>query len=102
MCDKKKDILSQKNLKYETKLCLRNEPVILNLLEDQDDRVCLQYDRIFCSSKNKERVDPKSKIKQVTQELKRHEAEIRKNKIEKKRLRTLSEQYEHLERQYTN
>ncbi|RMC21870.1 hypothetical protein DUI87_02741 [Hirundo rustica rustica] len=51
-----------KNLKFETETSLKGEPVILDLLEDQDDRVCLQYDRMFCFSRNKEGVDPESKM----------------------------------------
>lgn len=59
------------NSKYKKKFSLENEPVILDLLEDQDDRVCLQYDRTFCFSRNKEGVGPENKIRQVSQELKR-------------------------------
>ncbi|RMC22275.1 hypothetical protein DUI87_00586 [Hirundo rustica rustica] len=58
----------------------KGEPVILDLLEDQDDRVCLKYDRMFCFSRNKEGVDPESKMKQVSQELGKQEAEMRKKK----------------------
>lgn len=52
-----------RNLKYENKLTLNKEPVILDLVQANDDRACLQYDRTFCFSKNKEGVDPEGKMK---------------------------------------
>ncbi|OWK63996.1 Gag-Pol polyprotein [Lonchura striata] len=33
---------------------------------DQDDRVCLQYDKMFCFTKDKEGMDPENKMKQVS------------------------------------
>lgn len=91
-----------KNLNYENRFTLSNEPVILDLLEENDDGACLQYDKTFCFSKNKEGIGPESKMKQVAQELKRQESEMRKKRVEQERLKTLSEQYDNLERQYTD
>lgn len=91
-----------RNLKYKNRLALNNEPVILDLLEDNDDRVCLQIDKTFCFSRNKERVELESKIKQVAQEFKRQEPAIRQRRIEQERLKTLSEQYDQLEKQYSD
>lgn len=47
-------------------------------------------------------MDPENKIKQVTQQVKSQEAEKRRKRIEQEKLRTLSEQYDQLEKQYTN
>uniref|UniRef100_A0A674H2S3 Envelope glycoprotein n=1 Tax=Taeniopygia guttata TaxID=59729 RepID=A0A674H2S3_TAEGU len=88
------------NLKYENRVPLETEPVILDLLGDQDDRVCLQYDKMFCFTKDKEGMDPENKMKQVMQEVKRQEAEIRKKRLEQEKLKSLSEQYDQLEKQY--
>lgn len=71
----------RKNLKYENKLFLKDE-LVIDLLEDHDDWACLQFDKIFCFSRNKEGVDPESKMKQVGQELTRQESEMRKRKVE--------------------
>ncbi|XP_041901283.1 uncharacterized protein LOC121672624 isoform X1 [Corvus kubaryi] len=91
-----------KNLRYEDRSPLGNEPVILDLLEENDDRACLQYDNTFCFSKNKDGMDPENTMKQVTLDLKRQESEIRKKRIEQERLLALSKQYDLLEKQYND
>lgn len=91
-----------RNLKFHRKLILNREPFILDLVQANDDRVCLQYDRAVCFMKNKEGIDPKSKMKQITQELKRGESELRKKRVEQERMKTLSGQYEQLEKRYAD
>lgn len=90
------------NLKYQGKLTLSNEPVLLDHLEENDDRACLQYANTFCFSKNKDGMDPESTMKQVALELKRQESEIRKKRIKQERLLALSKQYNLLEKQYND
>ncbi|RMC04319.1 hypothetical protein DUI87_19138 [Hirundo rustica rustica] len=52
--------------------------------------------------KNEEGLDPESKTELIAQELKRQESEARKKRVEQERLKTLSEHYEHLEKQYSD
>ncbi|TRZ12014.1 hypothetical protein HGM15179_015077 [Zosterops borbonicus] len=89
-----------KNLKHEGKMISGNEPIVLDLLRHDDDRTCLQFDETFCFSKNEEGLDPESKMQMLTQELRRQESEAKRKRIEQERLKTLSEHYEQLEKQY--
>lgn len=89
-----------KNLKYENRLPSSNESVIIDLLEGDDDRSSLQFNNTVCFSRDREGMDPGSKMKQVAQELRRQESEMRKRRSEQERLKTLSEQYDQLEKQY--
>uniref|UniRef100_A0A8U8AQR7 Uncharacterized protein n=1 Tax=Geospiza parvula TaxID=87175 RepID=A0A8U8AQR7_GEOPR len=74
----------------------------IQLAQANDDRVCLQYDRAVCFARNKDGLDPEGKMKEITQELKRSESELRKKRVEQERLKTLSEQYEQPVRQYAD
>lgn len=65
----------------------------MDLARAKDDRVCLQYDRVVCFANNKDDEDPEGKMKEIIQEMKRRESELRKQRIEQERLKTLSEQY---------
>ncbi|RMC19789.1 hypothetical protein DUI87_03353 [Hirundo rustica rustica] len=78
---------------------LSNGPIILDLLNKNDERVCLKLEGTFCFSKNEEGMDPESKIQKVAQELKRQEEEAKRKRMEQERMRSLNEQYEQLERQ---
>ncbi|TRZ06436.1 hypothetical protein HGM15179_020671, partial [Zosterops borbonicus] len=89
-----------RNLKHEENVFFNNEPIILDMMKNYDSRVCLQFDQTLCFSRNEEEMDPESKVRQITLELKRQEAETRKRRIEQERLKSLSEHYEQLERQY--
>lgn len=92
----------RKNLKHEEKTLLGNEPIVLDLLKNDDDRICLQFDKTFCFSRSEDALDPESKMKLITQELKKLESEARKKRVEQERLKTLSEHYEQLEKQYND
>ncbi|RMC20662.1 hypothetical protein DUI87_01514 [Hirundo rustica rustica] len=59
-----------KNLKHEKETSLGNEPIILDLLRNDDDRICLQFDKTFCFSRNEEGLYPESKMELIAQELK--------------------------------
>uniref|UniRef100_A0A8C0VC15 Uncharacterized protein n=1 Tax=Cyanistes caeruleus TaxID=156563 RepID=A0A8C0VC15_CYACU len=91
-----------RNLKHETKVSFSNEPIVLDLLKNDDDRVCLQFDQVICFAKDEDGSDPENKIKQLTLELKRQEMENKRKRLEQERLNSLSEQYEQLEKQYDN
>lgn len=51
----------RKNLKHNGEFTINNEPIMLDFLEENDDRICWQYDKMFCFSKNKERLDSEKK-----------------------------------------
>ncbi|RMC21597.1 hypothetical protein DUI87_02464 [Hirundo rustica rustica] len=70
---------------------LNSGPIILDLLSEDDERVCLKLDKIFCFSKDEEGMDPENKIQKVAQELKRQELETKRKKMEQERMRSLSE-----------
>ncbi|XP_058696093.1 uncharacterized protein LOC131579745 isoform X1 [Poecile atricapillus] len=91
-----------KNVKHEAKLTFNNEPIILDLLKSDDENSCLQFDPVFCFSKDEEGLDPESKIKQIAIDMKRQEMENKKKRLEQERLNSLSKQYELLEKQYDN
>ncbi|RMC16705.1 hypothetical protein DUI87_06645 [Hirundo rustica rustica] len=74
-------------------------PILLDLLSENDERVCLELKKVFCFSKDEEGLDPENKIQKVALELKRQELEAKRKRMEQERMRTLSEQYEQLERQ---
>ncbi|RMC20943.1 hypothetical protein DUI87_01797 [Hirundo rustica rustica] len=88
----------RQNEKLQTAL-LNSGPIILDLLSENDERVCLKLDKIFCFSKDEEGIDPENKIQKVAQELKRQELETKRKKMEQERMRSFSEQYEQLEKQ---
>ncbi|TRZ10324.1 hypothetical protein HGM15179_016784 [Zosterops borbonicus] len=50
-----------RNLKHEEKVFFNNEPIILDLMKNDDSSVCLQFDQTFCFSRNEEGMDPESK-----------------------------------------
>lgn len=78
-----------RNIKFDSKFTLNKEPIILDLVHANDDRVCLQYDRAVCFVRNKDGKDPEGKMKEITQELKRRESELRKKRVEQERMKTL-------------
>lgn len=67
------------NVKFDSKFTLSREPVILDLARVNDDRVCLQYDRVVCFTKNKDGEDPEGRMREITQELKRVRTEEKAN-----------------------
>ncbi|RMC03393.1 hypothetical protein DUI87_20590 [Hirundo rustica rustica] len=89
------------NVKLNT-ASLNSGPIILDLLNENDERVCLRLEGTSCFSKNEEGIDPEKKIQKVAQALKRQESEVKRKRIEQERIRSLSEQYEQLERQYND
>lgn len=91
-----------RNTKFDSKVTLNKDPLILDLGPANDDRACLQYDRVVCFAKNKNSEDPEGRMKEITQELKRRESELIKQRVEQEQLKTLGEQYEILERQYSD
>ncbi|RMC20654.1 hypothetical protein DUI87_01506 [Hirundo rustica rustica] len=86
------------NTKLQT-AALNSRLIILDMLSENDERVCLKLERTFCFSHNEEGMDPESKIQRVAQELKKQELEAKRKKMEQERMRWLSEQYEQLEKQ---
>ncbi|RMB99705.1 hypothetical protein DUI87_23707 [Hirundo rustica rustica] len=50
---------------------LNSGSIILDLLSENDERVCLKLDKIFCFSKDEEGMDPENKIQKAAQEPKR-------------------------------
>ncbi|RMC06472.1 hypothetical protein DUI87_15907 [Hirundo rustica rustica] len=78
---------------------LANGPILLDMLGENDKRVCLRMDKVFCFSKDEEGLDPENKIQKVALEFKRQELAAKKKRIEQERMRTLSEQYDQLEKQ---
>lgn len=66
-----------KNMKFDSKITLNKDPLILDLAPTNNHRVCLQYDRVVCFAKNKNNEDPERKMREITQELKRKESESR-------------------------
>ncbi|RMC11973.1 hypothetical protein DUI87_11106 [Hirundo rustica rustica] len=89
------------NVKLNT-ASLNSGPIILDLLNENDERVCLKLEGTFCFFKNEEGMDPENKIQKVAQELKRRESEAKRKRMEQERIRTLSEQYKQLEKQYSD
>ncbi|RMC21403.1 hypothetical protein DUI87_02267 [Hirundo rustica rustica] len=85
------------NEKLQT-AALTNGPILLDMLEENDERVCLRMDKVFCFSKDEEGLDPENKIQKVALEFKRQELAAKKKRMEQERMRTLSEQYEQLEK----
>lgn len=61
------------------------------------EQVCLQYGRTFCFVRDERGIDPKSRMKQIAQELRKQESEARKKSTKQEMLKALSEQYEQLE-----
>ena len=57
-----------KNLKFENRLILDGKPIIIDLLEENDKRACAQFDNTICFSRNKEGMNPESKIEQIALE----------------------------------
>ncbi|RMB89521.1 hypothetical protein DUI87_34095 [Hirundo rustica rustica] len=86
------------NEKLQT-AALANGPILLDMLGENDERVCLRMDKVFCFSKDEEGLDPENKIQKVALEFKRQELAAKKKRMEQERMRTLSEQYEQLEKQ---
>ncbi|RMC14933.1 hypothetical protein DUI87_07110 [Hirundo rustica rustica] len=78
---------------------LANGPILLDMLGENDERVCLRMDKVFCFSKDEEGLDPENKIQKVALEFKRQELAAKKKRMEQERMRTLSEQYDQLEKQ---
>lgn len=70
-----------KNLRYENRWT-NCEPVTIDLLEENDNRICAQFDNTFCFTMNREGMDPESKIKQVALEIRKQESELRKKRLE--------------------
>ncbi|RMC19894.1 hypothetical protein DUI87_03460 [Hirundo rustica rustica] len=86
------------NKKLQTN-SLSGAPILLDLLSENDERVCLKLEKVFCFSKDEEGLEPENKIQKVALELKRQELEAKRKRMEQERMRTLSEQYEQLERE---
>ncbi|RMC20063.1 hypothetical protein DUI87_00909 [Hirundo rustica rustica] len=86
------------NEKLQT-AALANGPILLDMLGENDERVCLRMDKVFCFSKDEEGLDPENKIQKVALEFKRQELAAKKKRMEQERMRTLSEQYDQLEKQ---
>ncbi|RMB88534.1 hypothetical protein DUI87_24294 [Hirundo rustica rustica] len=86
------------NKKLQTN-SLSGGPILLDLLSENDERVCLKLEKVFCFSKDEEGLDPENKIQKVALELKRQELEAKRKRMEQERMRTLSKQYEQLERE---
>lgn len=80
-----------KNMKFDSQFLMNRDPIMLDLAPENDNRVCLQYDRVVCFAKNKNNENPEGRMKEITQELKRRESELRRQRIEQERLKTLDE-----------
>ncbi|KAF4796674.1 hypothetical protein TURU_082024 [Turdus rufiventris] len=78
-----------KNLKFENGLISDGKPIIIDLLEENDEQVCAQFENTFCFSRNKESMDPESKTEQIALEktrIRNEKEETRTRKVENLKL----------------
>lgn len=68
---------------------IRNALVIMDLLDENDDKICLQYERMFCFSKNADGVSAESKAEEMSLEQKRKEVQIRKKESGTREIKSL-------------